>query len=157
MDEARNLVKIAVKQGTDEEYPRISKMYEKIIHERLEARRLLTTRIELVQPVYMPVNVNATVYIKPHYENAAAIIEENIKKKIDYLNSDRNFGDVLRFDEVFHMIETLECVEYVYELSLRPNSFAGAKMQDADVVPDMNCLLYPGFIRIETLTFEDEV
>ena len=157
MDEARNLVKIAVKQGTDEEYPRLSKMYEKIIHERLEARRLLTTRIELVQPVYMPVNVNATVYIKPHYENAAAIIEENIKKKIDYLNSDRNFGDILRFDEVFHMIETLECVEYVYELSLRPNSFAGAKMQDADVVPDMNCLLYPGFIRIETLTFEDEV
>ncbi len=157
MDESRNLVKIAVKQGTDEDFPRLSKMYERIIRERLEARRLLTTRIELVQPIYMPVNVNATVYVKPHFESAAAEIEESINKRIDYLNSDRNFGDVLRFDEVFHMIETLECVEYVYELSLRPNSFAGAKMRDADIVPDANCLLYPGYIRVEALTFEDEV
>ena len=155
MDEERNLVKIAIMQGTDEQFPRLSPMYHRIIRERLEERRLLTTRVELVQPLYMAVNVQATVYVKLHYEDAALQIEEAIKRHIDYLNSQKNFGEVLKFDEVFHGIEMLECVEYVYELTLRPKSFVGAKLLDADILPDYNCLLYPGEIRVETITFEN--
>ncbi|MBE5918238.1 MAG: hypothetical protein E7272_00185 [Pseudobutyrivibrio ruminis] len=155
MDEERNLVKIAVKQGTDEGFPRLSDIYQKIIKERVEERRLLTTRVELIQPIYMPVNVNATVYVKTHFDNAASMIEETIRERIDYLNSEKNFGEVLKFDELFHAIEMLDCVEYVYDLSLRPKTLSGAKMRDADVVPDKNCLLYPGEIHIETVTFED--
>ena len=154
MDENSNLVRIAVKQGTDEEFPRLSDIYKRIIRERLEERRLLTTRVELVQPVYMPVNVSATVYVKLHYENAAARIEEIIREKTDYLHSDKNFGEVLKFDEMFHAIEMLDCVEYVYELSLWPKSLSGARMQDADIFPNANCLLYPGDIHVETVTFE---
>ena len=155
MDEGRNLVRIAVKQGTDEDFPRLSDMYRKIIRERIEERRLLTTRVELIQPVYMPVNVTATVYVKMHYENAKEKIEQRINEKIDYLSTDKNFGEPLKFDEVFHAIEMLDCVEYVYELSLRPKSLAGAKMHDADVWPDQNCLLFPGEIRVETVTFDE--
>lgn len=154
MDEARNLVRIAVKQGTDEEFPRLSEIYRRLIRERLEERRLLTTRVELVQPIYMPVNVSATVYVKLHFENASAKIESTIRTAIDYLHSDKNFGEILKFDEVFHAIEMLDCVEYVYELSLRPKSLSGARMQDVDVVPNANCLLYPGDIHVETVTFE---
>ena len=156
MDETRNLVRIAVMQGTDEEHPAMSKMYEKIIRNRLEERRLLTTRVELVQPQYVPVNVYATVYVKLHYDNAAAAIEKVIREKVDYTASDRNFGQILKFDEIFHAIEVLECVEYVYELSLKPGGGSGAKLKDADVLPGNNCLLYPGDIRIETLRFDDD-
>ena len=95
MDDEKNLVRIAVKQDTDEEFPRLSEVYQKIIKERIEERRLLTTRVELIQPVYMPVNVSATVYVKTHFDNAAAMIEEVIREKIDYLNSDRNLVTLL--------------------------------------------------------------
>lgn len=155
MDEERNLVRIAVMQGTEEAFPKLSAMYRQIIKERLEERRLLTTRVELVQPLYMAVNVSATVYVKIRYEDAASLIEDSIRERIDYLNSKKNFGELLKFDEVFHGIEMLECVEYVYELSLRPKSFSGAKLIDADILPDYNCLLYPGEIRVETVTFEN--
>ncbi len=155
MDQERNLVKIAVMQGTDEEFPRLSDMYKTIIRERIEDRRLLTTRVELVQPVYLAVNVQATVYVKIRYEDAAKMIEDSIREHIDYLHSQKNFGEPLKFDEVFHGIEMLECVEYVYELTLRPKSFSGAKMIDADILPDNNCLLYPGEIRVEAMTFEN--
>ena len=155
MDETRNLVRIAVKPGTDEEFPKLSKLYRQIIRERLEDRRLLTTRIELVSPIYMPVNVAVTVYVKLHYANANERIEEAIRQRVDYLNSDRNLGEPLKFDEVFYTIEMLECVEYVYDLSIRPNSMAGVRMSDADLIPDSNCLLYPGEIHIETMTFEN--
>ena len=156
MDEARNLVRIAVMQGTDEEHPQLSKMYEKIIRARLEERRLLTTRVELVQPAYVPVNVSAIVYVKLHYDNADKAIEEVVRQKVDYTTTDRNFGQILKFDEIFHAIEMLECVEYVYELSLKPGPGGGAHLKDADVHPGNNCLLYPGDIRIEVLRFDDE-
>ena len=155
MDENKNLVSIAVKPGTDDEFPRLPELYQTIIKKRLEQRRLLTTRIELVQPVYTQVNVTGTVYVKLHYDNAAEEIENTVKGCIDYLNSNKNFGDRLHFDEVFHAIEMLECVEFVYDLSIRPKSTTAAKMEDADILPAYNCLLYPGQIRIETVTSTD--
>ncbi len=155
MDESKNLVSIAVKPGTDEEFPKLPKLYQDIIMNRLEQRRLLTTRIELAQPVYTEVNVTGTVYVKLHYDNCEEEIIDTIKRQVDYLNSDKNFGDRLHFDEVFHAIEILDCVEFVYDLSIRPKSMAAAKMEDADVIPAYNCLLCPGHIRIETVTATD--
>ncbi len=155
MDENKNMVSVAVKPGTDEEFPKLPPLYRTIILKRLEQRRLLTTHIELVEPVYTAVNVSGTVYVKLHYENCKDEIVETVKRHVDYLNSEKNFGDRLHFDEVFHAIEMLDCVEFVYDLSIRPKSTASAKMEDADILPAFNCLLYPGQIRIETVTSTD--
>ncbi|MBQ9633009.1 MAG: baseplate J/gp47 family protein, partial [Lachnospiraceae bacterium] len=155
MDDEKNLVSIAIKPGTDELYPRLSNIYIKMIQARLEERRLLSARIELVQPVYTAVNVSGSVYVKLHYEYSLEEITETIRQHIDYLNSDKNFGDRLHFDEVFHAIEMLECVEYVYDLSLRPQSNTAARIEDSDICPNVNCLLYPGQIDIETISFEE--
>ncbi len=154
MDEEKNLVSIAVKPGTDEPFPGLPDIYRRMLMRRLEERRLLTTRVELIAPAYMAVNVSGTVYVKLHYEHSVNEIEDVIRGHVDYLHSDKNFGETLHFDEVFHAIEMLECVEYIYDLSLRPQTVALAKMEDADIVPAANCLLYPGQIHIETITFE---
>ncbi len=154
MDEGRNLVRISIKPGTDEDYPRLLDSYRTIIRRQLEMRRLLTTRVELVSPVYSQVDVAGTIYVKMHYEDSRSMIEKTIRQHIDYLNSEKNFGELLKFDEVFHAIELLDCVEYIYELSLRPKTAAHAKMQDADILPAENCLLIPGQVNLELITFE---
>ena len=154
MDQGRNLVRISVKPGTDDEFPHLLESYKTVIRRQLELRRLLTTRVELVSPVYTQVDVNGTIYVKMHYDNSRELIEETIRQKVDYLNSDRNFGELLKFDDVFHAIELLDCVEYIYELSLRPKTSAHAKMQDSDILPAENCLLVPGNINLELITFE---
>lgn len=155
MDEEKNLVSIVVKPGTDERYPRLPEIYRKVILARLEERRLLATRIELVQPVYVAVNVTGTVYAKLHYEDSRSQVERVVRQQVDYLESERDFGERLHFDEVFHAIENLDCVEYVYDLSLQPQSIHGAGMEDADICPAWNALLYPGRIAIETIVFEE--
>ena len=155
MDESKNLVSVAVKPGTDEEFARLPKTYRDIIMKRLEQRRLLTTRIELVQPVYTAVNVTGTIYVKLHYDNCLEEIKDTIRQQINYLTSEKNFGERLHFDEVFHAVEMLDCVEFVYDLSVRPQSTSSAKMEDADILPAFNCLLYPGHINIETVTATD--
>lgn len=150
LNENRNLVRIAVKPGTDEEFPRLSDSYKKALEKQLEDKRLLTTKIEIIPPVYTPIDVHGIIYVKNQYEDTLAQIEQTIRKKIDYIHSEKNFGDILKFDEVFHAIEELDCVNFIYKLSLYPQEPAFAKLLDSDIQPGENVLCYAGDISLET-------
>ncbi len=151
MDESRNLVRIAVKPDTDEEFPELSEHYRAAIERQLEERRLLTTRIEIVGPVYTQVDVLGTVCVKRHYENSLQEIVDTVRTAVDCVSSERGFGEALRFDQIFHQIEELDCVAFVSDLSLHPRNQALARIQDSDVIPAQNCLCSAGEIQIETV------
>lgn len=150
----KNLVQIAVKPGTDERFPVLSGTYRRCLEELLEQRRLLTTRIEVVDPVYIPVNVKGVIYVRRHYEKEKGRIEEVLKQKLDYLGPERGFGEVLRYDEVFRAVEELSCVEYIYELTLYPQNPNSVKMRENDIYPAPNGLCYAGEIQIEIRNYE---
>jgi hypothetical protein len=150
MSQNQNMVRIAVMPGTDEEFPELPPAYRKAIEKQLEDKRLLTTKIQIVPPVYTPIDVHGTIYVKRQYENGKKMIEEAIRRTIDYIHSERNFGEVLKFDQVFHEIESLDCVEFIYELSLLVRNPSQARLVEADVYPAQNCLCYSGDIVLET-------
>ena len=152
--EEKNEVQIAVKPGTDERFPKLSDTYRKSLEQLLEKKRLLTTRVEIVQPVYLPVNVKGVIYVKRHYEREQGLIESTIRKQLDYLDSERSFGEVLKFDEVFRAVENLECVEYIYDLALYPQYPGAAKIRDNDIYPNADCLCYAGDIQLEIRNYE---
>ena len=152
--EERNEVQIAVKPGTDERFPKLSDTYRKSLEQLLEKKRLLTTRVEIVPPVYLPINVKGVIYVKRHYEREQGLIEQTIREQLEYLESDRNFGDVLKFDEVFRAVENLECVEYIYDLTLHPQYPGAAKIRDNDIYPNADCLCYAGDIQLEIRNYE---
>ncbi len=152
--EERNDVQIAVKPGTDERFPKLSDTYRKSLEQLLEKKRLLTTRVEIVPPVYLPINVKGVIYVKRHYEREQGLIEQTIREQLDYLESERNFGDVLKFDEVFRAVENLECVEYIYDLTLHPQYPGAAKIRDNDIYPNEDCLCYAGDIQLEIRNYE---
>ena len=152
--EERNEVQIAVKPGTDERFPKLSDTYRKSLEQLLEKKRLLTTRVEIVPPVYLPINVKGVIYVKRHYEREQGLIEQTIREQLDYLESERNFGDVLKFDEVFRAVENLECVEYIYDLTLHPQYPGTAKIRDNDIYPNEDCLCYAGDIQLEIRNYE---
>ena len=152
--EERNEVQIAVKPGTDERFPKLSDTYRKSLEQLLEKKRLLTTRVEIVPPVYLPINVKGIIYVKRHYEKEQGLIEQTIREQLDYLESERNFGDVLKFDEVFRAVENLECVEYIYDLTLHPQYPGAAKIRDNDIYPNEDCLCYAGDIQLEIRNYE---
>lgn len=152
--EERNEVQIAVKPGTDERFPKLSDTYRKSLEQLLEKKRLLTTRVEIVPPVYLPINVKGVIYVKRHYEREQGLIEQTIRDQLDYLESERNFGDVLKFDEVFRAVENLECVEYIYDLTLHPQYPGAAKIRDNDIYPNEDCLCYAGDIQLEIRNYE---
>ncbi|MCD8068668.1 MAG: baseplate J/gp47 family protein, partial [Lachnospiraceae bacterium] len=151
MDESRNTVRVAVKPGTGDAFPQLSDQYRKIISGYLDLRRLLTTRIEITGPVYVKVDVQGTVYVKRHSRDSLRQIEQTLREALDCVESDRNFGEPIRFDQVFHRLEEQSCVEFVYELSLKPRNPGLARVVDSDVFPAEGVLCYAGDIQIETV------
>ncbi|MCR5032418.1 MAG: baseplate J/gp47 family protein [Lachnospiraceae bacterium] len=154
IDEAENLVTVAVLPGTDGERPVLSDIYREEIARRLDERRLLTTRIKVVSPRYVEIHVRGTVYVKRHYEHPAEEIVQEIRRRIDDVHSSRNFGEPLRFREIFAAIEALDCVSYVYDLSLMPDDRNLAQYRDSDVYPEADVLCLAGEISIETVAGE---
>lgn len=153
-DEVRNQIQVAVKPLSDQPFPKLSPIYQKAIRERLEQGRLLTVNIDVQQPVYVAVHVRGTIYVKPHYEGSREQIEAAIRRELDYISTERNFGERFHFDALFHQIEALPCVKYIYELSVTPQSLLYAAQKGLDIQPADNCLLYPGEITLELNTAE---
>lgn len=154
MDDMENMVRIAVMPDTTDNFPKLGDIYIDRITKRLEERRLITTQFVIRQPVYVGVGVRCTVYVKRHFTDCKTQIEERISGCVDYIHSERNFGERLMFEEVFHAIEDLPCVEYVYELSLHSENNKLAQVKEYDIIPRYDCLLYPGNIQLEIVTSE---
>jgi hypothetical protein len=147
-----NMVKIAILPDSDEKFPKLSGIYTEKIVDRLEGRRLMTTQFSIIKPSFVAIGVKCTVYVKRHYADVKNQIEERIRAQIDYIDTDRNFGDRLMFEDVFHAIEDLPCVEYVYELSLHSENNKLAQLKEYDIFPRYDTLCYPGDIQLEIVT-----
>ena len=106
--------------------------------------------------MYQAVVTSGTIYVKPHYENCREQIEAVIRKELDYIHGSRNFGEVLRFDKLFHAVDALECVGYLSDFSIATEGGGYAASEGADIRPSENCLLYPGKISLEILPMLDE-
>ena len=90
--------------------------------------------------------------MKRHYHDPASEIISLIDRMLDDVNTDRNFGEVIRFRDIFSAIEALDCVSFVYELSLIPDDRSLAELVDSDVYPRADVLCRAGEINIETVT-----
>jgi len=157
MDYDRNEVQVTVLPVSQERFPKISKLYLKRLEQWLDAHRLLCTRIQVRQPVYAAVSVSGTIYVRPHFERCREQIGEVIERELNYLEGSQSFGQLFRFDNLFRAIEALQCVSYIYELSIAPHNPLYASMDGADIRPAHNCLLYPGQLRLEIVALRESV
>ena len=151
MDHGKNEVQIAVLPGSKEAFPRLSGKYLFEIDKWLADRRLLSTGIRVRQPVYTAVLTSGTIYVKPHYEGCREQIEAAVRAGLDYVHGPMGFGERLCFEKIFHAVDDLDCVSYIHELIVSPQSMANVTMDGADIIPAPDCLLYPGHIRLDIL------
>lgn len=148
-DETNNLVEIAVKPYTEERFPLLSNEYMKQIAKWIEPRRMITTKVEIIQPRYIPINIQASVYVKSYFQNAYKQIEDMLTTEIDYVNSDRSFGEIIKYNEIYEKLEAMDCVEFVYKLALIPHVRSGVEMKELDICLGSQCLCYLGRLDLE--------
>lgn len=145
-----NSVHIVVLPATEGRLPRPSKTYINIIKNNLEHYRMLTTKVYIDEVKYAAVDVTANIIIKPHYTGAGKQIEEAVKNSVDYIRSNRNFGELLRYEDVYRSIKELECVDDIIELRLNCTDKTCVEKQELNLKPSDVCLLYSGYIHIKT-------
>lgn len=155
MDAGLNQVRVAVMPGIGGDRAPLMPDYKKIIEDRLESRRLLCTRIHVIPPVYVPVNLHATVYIHHHFDNYEDDIREVIKECLDYTKDNRQFGETLSYEKIFHRIESLPYVAYIYDLKMVCHKLGQGTMKGKDIVPIDNGLIVPNDIKLEFMTYYD--
>jgi len=155
IDQKRNEVKIAVLPGNKgiNGLPVLTTDYETIIQKRLEERRLLTTKVTLMKPQYEKVNVRAVVYVDQYFVRSESRIEDRIRKAINYIDSSKNFGEPLLFQEVFEAIEEDSGVEFVSKLKLSPNRSKYATVKEESVYPGEDVVLIPGTISVDLIPY----
>ena len=146
-DAAKSLIRIAVKPYTEEELPRLSPAYLRQLRAYLEPRRMLTTRIELCQPRYVPIGVKATLNVRGMASHAQAAAERLLRTLLDHVHGEQDFGGWVRFNEVYQALNALPFVEAVDALSLYPES-REASLRNSDVYLEEDSLCYPGTIRL---------
>lgn len=151
-DDDRNEIQVVVMPKLEQDFPKLSDVYKDVLDQYLESKRLLSTAIRILQPVYVPVNVSGTIYKKPHFKDCDRIIHDTIVRELDYIHGSREFGEPFKFDRLFHALDALECVSYVYELKLASAKAEYVTQEGADLYPANHCLLYPGTISVEILT-----
>lgn len=149
MDEDEKMVLVAVKPWSEEEFPKLTPLYRKILEQYFEPRRILTTRIRFVNPRYVGVDVRGVIYVKRQYECYREEIEGVLRKHLDYRMGAQNFGEVLEFQKLFWDLAQLTCVASVQNLAIYPQNLNAASLVGMDIHPGKNCLCYPGVFHLD--------
>lgn len=137
-----NLVKLVVMPYSMEEQPEVSEKYKDKILKYVDKHRLLTTNVILEQPKYVPIEVNGEIFAKAHHKNAQSLVDALLEELLDYVNSDKGFGEKIVFGEIYNKIEKLSCVEYIRNLSIKVQGPNGRTSIGEDIQLDYNELCY---------------
>ncbi len=141
-----NEVTIAVLPESARALPRLSGEYKELLLNQVDRYRMLCTRVNITGPEYACVDAYVKLKaVRTAYAKEKA--EKLLESLLDYINTDKNFGDRLEFENVYKRILRLEDVSGVDELQLSCNS-AHVTYSGLDIIPDSNCLLYPGTITV---------
>lgn len=149
----RNEIHIAVMPNSSAAFPRLSEIYRQVIQHYLERCRMLTTKIVLKQPAYVPIHIKGTVLIKKHSvynrEQVAEQIEQMFRTLLDGIHSNVPFGSRIVFYDLYRCLESMDCVEEVMELSVFVQQYRWAKKDGLDIQLHANALYFPGSLQIE--------
>ena len=143
----QNLIRIVVKPHTEQELPRLSGEYLQQIRDHLEPRRMLTTRFEICQPRYVPIGVKVTLSIRGMASYAREETQRLLRECLDYVNGPQNFGDWVRFHEIYQKLNALPFVDAVDALNLFPEGRDGV-LVGGDIRLEDDSLCYPGTIQL---------
>lgn len=154
-DSVKNTVSVVVKpQSGGEKLPKLSEAYQKEIISYLNERRMLTTRIELLQPRYVPINVIAVLRVKRHYQSVEEQVRQLLNDMLDHVESSHGFGEMIHFDEIYRGLSHIPGIAAIDALRLMPADPLGAAQVGTDISLSPESLCYPGDIRLE---FHNEI
>jgi hypothetical protein len=148
-DPEENLVRIAVKPYGEDAFPTLSPLYAEYIRKYMDKRRMIGTSVELVPPVYVPVNIHVVVYAVGYYEDVKGTIEDFLRKALDGVKGDMRFGATISYNSLYKGLEALDAVKSLYDFDMAPGDWENARPEGPDIILGDDALCCPGHFEIE--------
>lgn len=146
----KNTVFVVVKPHSgNKSLPRLSDIYEREISKYLNERRMLTTRVQLLQPHYLAINVTAVLRTGRYCQSVEQQIKALLCQTLDHVETDAPFGGEIRFDEVYRAISRVSGITAIDALRLVPSDPTAAAVSGNDILLSPDTLCYCGDIRLE--------
>lgn len=135
-----NCIYIVAEPYNDVEKKGLNKAYIKNIRNNIEKYRLITTEIEVISAQYVGIIINGEITVKPYYKDAKERIEDTIKSYFE--GESWKFGKGLTYSDLYGIIDTLECVQYIYSLSINFDGRVAKRNSTGDIIIPENGMIY---------------
>ena len=144
-----NEVVAVVKPWTDEKRPDLSETYQRAIRQYIEPYRLLNTKVSIVQPEYVGIEIYGRVALQSLSEKEKNDVCFWLKKQITEAGGEKKFGAVISSGKLFAGLEMLPGVVRVQELNLERVGSAAEKDDRGDIYLQEDALAYLEKIELE--------
>lgn len=148
-DRSMNEIMAVVKPYSKELTPGLSEVYRSRILQHIEKYRLLNTKVSVVSPVYVGMEVNARILLHADTPNAREKVKQYIREYINYENQKHPFGNLISYGKLYTGLESMDEVKMVRELALEKNSPAAEKNDRGDILCQEDALSYLERMNIE--------
>ena len=148
-DRSANEVMVVVKPYSKKVSPKLSETYRKMIESYVEDYRLLNTKVTVVSPAYVGIEVYGKIVLNEDSKEARKRVMERIRDLIDYQKQERPFGTVISYGKVFTSMEAMDEIKMIRELSLEKNGSAAYKNDRGDILCQEDALSYVERMNIE--------
>lgn len=140
---------VVVKPYSYEKTPVLSDVYRKVIEDYIEPMRLINTRIQIVSPSYVGIEVHAKIHVKGISEADKEAVYEVLYKELSYEKQKDAFGHAIILGRVFTKLDALDCVKYIENLSLERIGQGAEKNERGDILLHKDALSYIRSVDID--------
>ncbi|MDD3569603.1 MAG: baseplate J/gp47 family protein [Lachnospiraceae bacterium] len=79
--------------------------------------KLITTRLYVTAPVYIPIDVFGEIRVSNKGENTAKLVDKTLRDYIDNVQQNM-LGATIYYGTIYNLLEALECTQYIRHLQL---------------------------------------
>lgn len=128
----QNTRHVVVKPGGGRDIKKLSDIYRKNILHYMEKYRLLGTRLVLSVPVYIVVELCIDLVLKPHYVQARKMVKDAVEEY--FAKWQERLGGTMEYSELYGVLDMLEAVECVNELTIELKEGNARCSEDGSVI-----------------------
>ncbi len=138
MDE--NAVSIVVQPFSQGEGQKLNAVYLENIRRQLQHRHLIGTKVNILSPEYVGIQIFAEILVKPYYRDAEEIIRQALVHFFE--NEIWEFGRPVHYSTIYGIIDTLDCVVGVQSLAIDAQGKGITRSINGDVMLPPNGMAY---------------
>lgn len=129
--------------------PKPTNHFKKAVQQYLEPHRLLTTRLHIIGPCYVKVDVSVIIYVSDHVVIDSSLVLSKLNELLDPRTYP--FGQTLKKSQVYRTLSSIKGIKRIEGLNLYAIDNASKMKANGDIALQDYCVAYSGEHNIDII------